>query len=378
MNGRELISAIYSGEQVDRLPLPSVSPWGETMERWNKEGLPPGTDLNQKLGLISDDYTGLSLNLNMLPVFPIKILDEGPEYVTLVDEFGVTKRMIRRDYDRSGGYQMSGGASSSMSHWIDYPVKDLHKWKMLYEERFGPSIAGRIPDNWDEYKADYNRISDTRWSTYGCYPFLGLFGPMRELMGFEGLIYSMMDNPSLIHTIIDDFTTFWLEVFSQIQGDIRIDQVTFFEDMCATKAPLISPSMFREFLSPGYRKVIGGLREMGVQQFWIDSDGNAWDIIPEMLSCGITGFWPCEVNAGMDIKRLRNTFPDLCISGGIDKHIIAGNFTEIDAEIERCYKVAWGDRRYIPALDHGVPPDISWQNIERFAEQCRKWCVNPK
>ncbi|MHB1456763.1 MAG: uroporphyrinogen decarboxylase family protein [Armatimonadota bacterium] len=378
MNGRELLSAIYTGEQVDRFPLPSVSPWGETMERWNREGLPPGADVNRELGLVSDDYVGLNLNLNMVPVFPIRILDEGAEYVTLVDEFGVTKRMIRRDYDRSGGYQMGGGASSSMSHWIDFPVKDLRSWKTLFEERFHPSISDRVPTDWDSYKAEFNKAAETRWSTYGCYPFFGLFGPMRELMGFEGLIYAMMDNPALIHTMVDDLTSFWLEVFSQVVGDVRIDQVTFFEDMCATKAPLISPAMFREFLSDGYREVIGGLREMGVQQFWIDTDGNAWDIIPEMLLCGVTGFWPCEVNAGMDVECLRARFPGISLGGGIDKHVIAGDFAQIDAEIERCYKVAWRDRRYIPALDHGAPPDISWRNIQRFAERCRDWCSNPR
>lgn len=375
MNGRELLYSIYAGYQVDRLPLPSVSPWGETMERWNCEGLTPGADVNQELGLVSDDYAGLSLNLNMSPVFPIHIIDEGPEYVVLIDEFGVTKKMLRRDYNRSGGYQMTGGLSSSMSHWIEFPVKDLRSWKTLFEERFRPSISDRVPAYWDEYIASFNQIAETRWSTYGCYPFFGLFGSMRELMGFEGLIFNMIDDPGLIHTIIDDLTGFWLEVFAQVTLNVRIDQVTFFEDMCATKAPLISPSMFREFLSAGYNRVIGGLREMGVQQFWIDTDGNAWDIIPEMLSYGITGFWPCEVNSGMDVGRLREKYPDLCISGGIDKRALTGDFAQIDREIERCYKIAWRDRRYIPALDHGAPPDISWRNMQHFAKRCREWCI---
>ena len=58
--------------------------------------------------------------------------------------------------------------------------------------------------------------------------------------------------------------------------EVRLDQITCFEDMCATKAPLISPAMFREFIAPGYRKYLGGLKDMGVEQLFMDTDGDAW------------------------------------------------------------------------------------------------------
>ena len=91
MNGRELYRAIYSGERFDRLPIAGIGGWAETIERWRHEGLGADQDPNSATGLLADERADLPLNLNMHPLFDIEILEEGGRYVTLVDEFGVTK-----------------------------------------------------------------------------------------------------------------------------------------------------------------------------------------------------------------------------------------------------------------------------------------------
>ena len=375
MNGREVHEAVFAGERPDRLPLPGLYPWAEARERWEREGLPAGQDVNVVLGLASQDYGGLPLNLNMLPTFPIRKLSEDAEYVTLIDEYGVTKRCLRSDYVRSGGYKGAAGAMSSMSQWLDFPVTDLRSWKAILEERFRPTLAGRLPEGWSA--SEHNRMAETRWIGYFCFPLFGLFGPMREMMGLEGLLYTMADEPALVHTIVGDLVDFWLAIFAQVLPAARLDQITFFEDMCATKAALIGPAMFHEFLSPGYRKAIAGLRELGVTQFWMDTDGNPWDILPEMVACGLTGTSPCEAQAGMDVARLREAFPSIYLGGGIDKRALTRDAAAVDAEVARCYRVAWTKGQYFPGLDHGAPPDIPWANAQAYARNVKPWCAGP-
>ena len=378
MNGRELYEALYTGEEFDRLPLPGVGPWVETLERWHREGLPEGQEPNQVLGLISDDTAGLPLNLNMVPQFPLEVLSEGPEYVTLRDEYGITKRMRRVDYDRSGGYMGNAGATSSMSHWVDFPVKDLRSWKTLYEERFRPDLTDRLPADWAQQKAEVIRRAETRWVMYFCFPLGGLFGGLRQLLGLEGLVFAMADDPGLVRTMVDDLTRFWVEVFGQVLTDgVRLDAMWFFEDMAATKAPLLSPAMFREFFAPGYRKVCGALRELGVRQFIVDSDGNAEPLIPELAACGVTGIQPCEVQSGMDAERLRLAYPDFALQGGIDKRALARGPEAVAEELRRRYTTAWTRGRYLPYPDHGLPPDVPWANVEYFAERVKQLCAGP-
>ena len=374
MNGRELYEAIYSGERTDRLPIRPLGLWQETLERWRTEGLGEEADPNTALGLTSDDTLALPLDLNMLPQFPIRVLEQDAKYVTLVDEFGVTKKMLRKDYERSEGHKARAGLMSAMSHWLDFPVTDLRTWKQIYEERFQPRVPQRLPGNWADDQPTFVSLSETRWVTFFCFPLVGLFGPLRELMGLPRLLYTMFDDPGLLHTMIADLTDFWLAVFAVVLAEVRLDQVTFFEDMCATKAPLISPAAFHEFQAPGYRKIIRGLRDLGVRHFFVDSDGNANLLIPEFLACGLTGIHPCEVQADMDVARLRAVYPQLNLNCGIDKRALAQGPKEIEDELRRCMAVAWHQGRYTPALDHGAPPDISWANAQHYARLYRQWC----
>ena len=227
-------------------------------------------------------------------------------------------------------------------------------------------------------RSKYIEESKTHWAFFFCFPLCGLFGPMREMMGLEGLVYAMADAPSLVHTIVEDLVAFWLETFARVlDGQVKLDQVMLFEDMCATRAPLLSPAAFREFIAPGYRRFIGGMREMGVREFWVDTDGNAWPLLPEFIAAGITGISPCEVQAGMDAGKLREAFPSLKLAGGIDKRALSRGPAEIDAELERRMTVAWKQGRYAPSLDHGAPPDIPWKNVVYYAQRLREWSLRP-
>ena len=373
MNGRERHQAVFAGEVVDRLPLCHLVAWGETKERWRGEGLGADEDPGEAIGLVKDEGARVPLNLNMHPLFEIEVIARSERYVTLVDEFGVTKKMLRSDFERSGGLKSAAVDTSSMSQWLDHPVCNMASWKALHEERFRPTREGRVPDNWDEEKGRFGDVADTRWVQHFSFPFGGLFSAVRELMGLEGAIFAMADDPGLVHTIVADLSRFYLEAFALVIPEIRLDQVTCFEDMCSKTAPLISPATFREFFRPAYESYIGGLKEMGVEQVFIDTDGDARLIIPELMECGFTGVSPCEIKAGMDPGALRDAHPALCCAGGIDKVAVANGGDVLEREFERRFRTAWDRGRYTPSLDHSAPPDISWDNMQHFARLFHVW-----
>ena len=157
----------------------------------------------------------------------------------------------------------------------------------------------------------------------------------------------------------------------------RLDRIMFFEDSCGSRGPIIGPAAYEEFFSPGYRKAIGGLREMGVRHFFIDSDGDARRYIRPLMACGATAISPCEVAAGMDAEELRRAHPALGLWGGIDKRALTHGPAEIETELRRRFAVAWRRGRYFPHLDHGAPPDISWENIQFYARKYVEYCAAP-
>ena len=119
---------------------------------------------------------------------------------------------------------------------------------------------------------------------------------------------------------------------------------------------------------PGYKNVTACLRDHGVRVIMVDTDGNCWQLIPLFMEGGVNLIYPMEVAAGMDVTKVRETFPTLAIAGGIDKRNLALGKNEIDRELEKVsFMLKQG--RYIPHVDHMAPPDVSWENFRYYRQK---------
>ena len=77
----------------------------------------------------------------------------------------------------------------------------------------------------------------------------------------------------------------------------------------------------------------------------------------------------------MDVKELRKEFLAFIHKGGIDKRALALGPEAIDSELNRRMSFAWRSGRYVPYPDHGLPPDISWENVKYYAKRYIEWCA---
>jgi uroporphyrinogen-III decarboxylase len=62
-------------------------------------------------------------------------------------------------------------------------------------------------------------------------------------------------------------------------------------------------------------------------------------------------------------------YPDLLISGGFDKRIMAEGKDAIDREIERIMPAMRKRGGYLPTCDHGVPEEVSFENYMHFRKR---------
>ena len=58
-------------------------------------------------------------------------------------------------------------------------------------------------------------------------------------------------------------------------------------------------------------------------------------MIEEFVKGGVTGLYPFEINADMDIVEVRKQFPTLQIQGGLDKLEVSKGKAETDVELEK-------------------------------------------
>lgn len=92
----------------------------------------------------------------------------------------------------------------------------------------------------------------------------------------------------------------------------------------------------------------------------------------------MTGLFPMEVAAGMDVVEVRKKYPTLQIIGGIDKRALAKGKRTINEELEAKIPFMLKKGGYIPHVDHSIPPDVPLENFvyyrNRLEEIFDKFC----
>ena len=78
-----------------------------------------------------------------------------------------------------------------------------------------------------------------------------------------------------------------------------------------------------------------------------------------------------DVNAGMDIVKVRQKFPDLKFIGAFNKLEIAKGKEAIDKEFERLMPVI-RQGGYIPGSDHQVAPSTSLADYQYYVSRLKE------
>jgi hypothetical protein len=347
--------------------------WYDTIQQWYSQGLPRIHPLNREPysqwvgaegagGFEGDrdvhDYfksdegmqpTGI--NNGPYPVFDKKIIEEDEENVVFVRSDGKTVK-ARND-------------GSSMPCFIEYPVKTEEDFENI-KKRFNPETKELFPDDWEER---VKRFKDRSYPLrLGGGSFCGFYSVIRELLGTEKSLYVFYDNPDFAIRILDYFLDYYIRLYGRILSYIDVDFVLIWEDLAFNTGPLVSPEIFRDFILPYYRKFTSKMRELGVKNFIVDTDGNFEVLIPLFIEGGVTGFYPFEVAAGMDIEKVREKYPQLIMMGGVDKRALISGKEAIDMEIEKVARML-KKGGYQPYTDHMVPPGVSFENYRYYRKR---------
>lgn len=128
------------------------------------------------------------------------------------------------------------------------------------------------------------------------------------LMGPEASLYAFYDQPSLVHDMMETATEFAIIVLQKALREAPVILLQFWEDMCFRGGPLISPAMFREFMTPRYKRITQVVRDLGTDIIFVDSDGDVSELIPLWLESGINGVLPMEQAAGNDLRSYRRRY----------------------------------------------------------------------
>lgn len=328
--------------------------WDKTIERWHNEGLPKDRTPQEYFGMDPWEFVPVisGIRLPLDPLFERKVINENDEIITYRNEEGA----ILKEYK----------SKNSMPQFLEFPVKSRNDFEKI-RFRFDKKSEDRYPD-WHEVKSKF-RNRDFPLGLMIC----GAYGFQRWLLGVENLAYMYHDDPELIHEIVQCWFELEKTICQRVIEEIDIDYIYIWEDMAFKNGPLLSPGKFKEFILPWYKELINYIKYLGCQNIIIDSDGNCYSLLDYFVESCVNGFLPIEIAAGMNPLNIRDIYENkLLLWGGIDKRVLSKNKTEIEKEVYSKVPYLLKSGGYIPAVDHEIPPDVSFENYSFFIELIRE------
>ena len=89
------------------------------------------------------------------------------------------------------------------------------------------------------------------------------------------------------------------------------------EDFATKQGPIFSPDFLGRFHFPYVKRLVDAWHEHGIKVIY-HSDGNYKKSIPDLIRCGVDGFYCLEPACGMDVVELKARWPQMVWAGGVD------------------------------------------------------------
>jgi len=300
------------------------------------------------------------IDMGPLPRFKSRVIRETDRYWEVIAETGAVARRLKKAY------------LYNMPMFVSFPVSDKESWQE-YKKRLDPTDVRRYPKDW--HKDAYIEVFERHQAGSTILLFNGFYSFGAELMGIPTFNLMFHKDPELVRDMAEHWEYYIVETIRDAVETLkdRIDMVFWWEDMAERHGPNISPKLYKEFLLPHYKRVIGFLNKNKIDRIMMDSDGNTTAILDPSIEAGITGHWPLEVGSGMDALTVAKKYGNrLFLIGNIDKRaVVEGGEAmsrEVDSKVPQL-KQAGG---YIPGIDHIVPPECTLEKFREYAEYMKK------
>ncbi|NQU75539.1 MAG: hypothetical protein HQ546_04390, partial [Planctomycetes bacterium] len=295
------------------------------------------------------------------PAFEDKVLEDRGDYELVHDFAG---RHVLFFKGRRNGF---------MPEYLDHPVKDAKTWQENCKWRLDPATPVRYADlkeRMAEAKKQAGRgiMIQQRVAGAGMY--------LRSLFGVTNLMYAFYDMPDVIHDCMQTWLALADAVIASHQQHVTLDEIFLAEDICYNHGPLVSPEIMKEFFFPYYQQLLTAVIARQIDRsrhlyLQIDTDGYCPPVIPLYIEAiGMDVMSPFEVAAGCDVVAMGRQYPNLAMSGGIDKRVLAKGKHAIDQHVEAILPTMRKRGGYLPTCDHGVPEEVSLENYMHYRKRC--------
>lgn len=194
--------------------------------------------------------------------------------------------------------------------------------------------------------------------------------------GMETAMVKMVLEPEMYRAIIDRITDFYLKAngifYEATYG--KLDAVLIGNDFGSQTGLMLSPSLIREFVLPGTRKLVQQAKDYGVKVIH-HSCGSIYEIIPDLIDAGVDAIHPIQaLAAGMEPLRLQRSYGDrVSFCGGVDaQYLLVDGTPEQIREKVLELKCIFPTGLIISPSHEAILPDIHPANVRALFDAVKE------
>lgn len=193
---------------------------------------------------------------------------------------------------------------------VKHPLSDWNQWKNY-----------KFPDmllNTEQIKTEKQRIKELEQEYFVLLGFTtcsNYFERLQWLRGYENLLVDLIENRPEVVELADALLKYNIESLSRVI-ELQPDAITFCDDWGTQQELMVSPSLWRTFFKPRYKKIFDLVHNAGIYVYF-HSDGNIIDIVPDLIEIGVNILNPQF--SCIDLEKLSKiTCRKICVCSDID------------------------------------------------------------
>ncbi len=132
------------------------------------------------------------------------------------------------------------------------------------------------------------------------------FSDMREILGYENCLISMMIEEGHFADLLDRVVDFNLELARIARQRYGMPVVAMTDDIANESGLLLSPEVYFRLIAPRFRRVVQGYKSLGYLTIK-HSDGDITPVIDWWIDSGVDCIDPVDPAAGLDLGDFQGT-----------------------------------------------------------------------
>jgi len=348
MTNQERVRRLFNHEEADRIAI-TDHPWSATIQRWEREGMPKGSSVQDFFGL--DPFELIQVDIS--PRYASEVVEETEEYIIEKTRWGATLKNWKH--------------MSSTPEFLDFTVTSPDAW-LETKKRMTPD-PDRIP--WDYLKQHY-----PAWRAKGAWIeallWFGFDVTHAWMVGTERMLMAFVTDPEWCVDMFNHFLDMGIALLDQVwEAGYTFDGVHWPDDIGYKHNQFFSVDTYRTLLKPVQKRAIEWAHKKGAK-VRLHSCGDIQPFIPDFIDAGIDGLNPLEVKAGIDPLHIKETYGDtLLLHGGINA-LLWDNPEAIEVEMNRLIPRLKENGGYIFSSDHSVPSSVSLKNFQAIVNLAKR------